>query len=921
MNNGEKGEVSSEKGKRGIKGPPPGPRCFECQGYGHLARECINKLKKKTNYKANITWDDDSDSEISEEGGEEYTNFIAFGASLHSQTSDKPINSFEQGSSDDSDNEVGGEFEGVDDLRESYDRLYRESVRINKVNLKLTGKCQDINVELLKTEKKLGEQQGLLLSVTEERDKLRKEAVDLNEKNRVLGELNTVYEGSKALDDMLNSQRSPSDKSGLGFYGTPSSHEQRKNVNEKKPMEGHIRPNCFRLHGYPSISNNKVKYNNIVYNKRINSQGDIQRPWARYTNCDDYRCITTKPMSNKVSTVDGVKTRRIWVRSHDLHCMVVHTALKARDSHMWYLDSGCSRHMSGDKSFFVNLEKYNGGIVTFGDGSTSKVVGRGTIQAPGLTRLENVLYVDGLKANLISISQMCDSHHEVRFSKNDCYIVDEHGNSAMHGTRTPDNCYGILPNNEITCHSTQVSDTELWHQRLGHINYKGLSILTKRELIRGVLKLSKPKNHICGPCQLGKQIKAAHKKTTGIATKRHLELLHMDLMGPSRVESIACKKYIFVIVDDFSRFTWVRFLREKSEIVSIFKVLVKHVQNEKEMKIGCITRIRSDHGTEFENSEYANFCDELGIRHEFSTPKTPQQNGVVERKNHVIQEMARVMLHAKKIARRFWAEAVHTACYVINRVYLRPGTSNTPYELWKGKRPNVEYFRTFGSKCYIMRDREKLGKFDSRSDEGIFLGYSIDSRAFRVYNKRTQNVMESINVVVDENPLIETDNGINDLNEPLFEQAMDDVPDSSSNDNEQDNEEPKDEGQEGDEDDSEQPDEEQNLEPSARVKLNHPTSQVIGKVSDPMKTRRQTRDEVSYTCYLSLVEPKNVKEALMDECWINAMHEELHQFERNNVWELVPRPSHMNVIGTKWIFKNKSNEQGVVVRNKARLVA
>ncbi|KAG5523890.1 hypothetical protein RHGRI_030775 [Rhododendron griersonianum] len=258
MNNGGKGEASSEKGKRGIKGPPPGFRCFECQGYGHLARECINKLKKKRNYQANITWDDDNDSEISEEGGEEHTNFFAFGASLHSQTSDKPINSFEQGSSDDSDNEDGGEFEGVDDLRESYDRLYHVSVRINKVNLKLTGKCQDVNVELLKMEKQLGEQQGLLLSVTEERDKLRKEAIDLKEKNRVLGELNTVYEGkmnklkneltsancllerlnigSKALDDMLNSQRSPSDKSGLGFYGTPSSHEQRENINEKKPM-------------------------------------------------------------------------------------------------------------------------------------------------------------------------------------------------------------------------------------------------------------------------------------------------------------------------------------------------------------------------------------------------------------------------------------------------------------------------------------------------------------------------------------------------------------------------------------------------------------------------------------------------------------------------------------------------------------
>lgn len=166
-------------------------------------------------------------------------------------------------------------------------------------------------------------------------------------------------------------------------------------------------------------------------------------------------------------------------------------------------------------------------------------------------------------------------------------------NTVMHGTRTFDNCYGILPTNDITCHSTLLRDTKLWHQRIGHINYKDLSMLTKHELVRGVPKLSKPKNHICGPCQLGKQIKASHMKTNVIVTKRPLELFHMDLMGPSIVESIAGKKYIFVIVDDFSSFAWVRFLREKSKTIFEFKALVRSVQNEKGMKIGCITCVRS----------------------------------------------------------------------------------------------------------------------------------------------------------------------------------------------------------------------------------------------------------------------------------------------------------------------------------------
>jgi len=112
--------------------------------------------------------------------------------------------------------------------------------------------------------------------------------------------------------------------------------------------------------------------------------------------------------------------------------------------------------------------------------------------------------------------------------------------------------------------------------------------------------------------------------------------------------------------------------------------------------------------------------------------------------------MARVMIHSKNLAQHFWGEAVNTTCHIINRVYLRLETNKTPYEIWRGKKPTVKYFRTFGSKCYILYDRENLGKFDPKSDEGIFLGYSTNSRAYRVFNKRTETVMESINVVIDD---------------------------------------------------------------------------------------------------------------------------------------------------------------------------
>jgi hypothetical protein len=266
-------------------------------------------------------------------------------------------------------------------------------------------------------------------------------------------------------------------------------------------------------------------------------------------------------------------------------------------------------------------------------------------------------------------------------------------------------------------------------------------------IVEGLPKMEKTKKGVSGACQLGKQTRAAHKKNSGIHTSKNLELLHMDLMGPTRTASLGGKRYILVIVDDFSRYTWAIHIREKSDAFDVAQHLFKKIQVEQNCQI---MRIRSDHGREFKNSKFEEFYLSYGIKQEFSSPITSQQNGVVERKNRVIQEMARVMIHSKNLAQHFWGEVVNTACHIINRVYPRPETNKTPYEIWLGKKPTVKYFKTFGSKCYKLRDRENRGKFDSKSDDAIFLGYSINSRAYRVFNKRTETVMESINVVIDD---------------------------------------------------------------------------------------------------------------------------------------------------------------------------
>ncbi|MCI02898.1 copia protein [Trifolium medium] len=166
------------------------------------------------------------------------------------------------------------------------------------------------------------------------------------------------------------------------------------------------------------------------------------------------------------------------------------------------------------------------------------------------------------------------------------------------------------------------------------------------EAIRGLPKLQIIEGSICGECQIGKQTKVSHQKLQHLTTSRVLELLHMDLMGPMQVESLGGKKYAFVVVDDFSRFTWINFIREKSETFDEFKDLCLQLQREKDCGI---VRIRSDHGKEFENSKFSEFCASEGILHEFSSRIIPQHNEVVERKNRTLQESARVMLHAKKI--------------------------------------------------------------------------------------------------------------------------------------------------------------------------------------------------------------------------------------------------------------------------------
>ena len=194
-------------------------------------------------------------------------------------------------------------------------------------------------------------------------------------------------------------------------------------------------------------------------------------------------------------------------------CFMMKSAFKVMDTCLWYLDSGCSRHMTGNRSFFKIFESKKGGNVTFGDGRKSHIKGKRIISLPGLLDIANVLYVKGLRVNLMSISQICDQDFMVLFSKGKCLVMNESGKKLISGVRTLDNCYGLVPDADIMCNSIRLPNEHLWHQRMGHASYKHLSIVSKHESILGIPKLSRMSNVICGPCQLGKQTKAKHPTT------------------------------------------------------------------------------------------------------------------------------------------------------------------------------------------------------------------------------------------------------------------------------------------------------------------------------------------------------------------------------------------------------------------------
>ena len=274
--------------------------------------------------------------------------------------------------------------------------------------------------------------------------------------------------------------------------------------------------------------------------------------------------------------------------------------------------------MTGDINQFFTLKSKEERFVTFGDNKKEKIIGIGNIKITPSTFIENILLVDKLKHNLLSISQLCDVSFDVNFKPSMCIVADPlNSNSKFIGQRL-DNVYIVDLDDLALSSSTSLVAIDkkskvsslLWHRRLGHASMHTLAKLISKDLVNGMPKLNINFDHVCGICQQGKQTRGSFKSMNVVSTTRTLELLHMDLLGPTRTTSLGGKKYALVIVDDFSRYTWILFLAIKDETFKTFKRHYKRIIN---LKGQSIISIRSDHGSEFENQFFDHFCSKHGI--------------------------------------------------------------------------------------------------------------------------------------------------------------------------------------------------------------------------------------------------------------------------------------------------------------------
>ncbi|GJS46082.1 retrovirus-related pol polyprotein from transposon TNT 1-94 [Tanacetum coccineum] len=501
-------------------------------------------------------------------------------------------------------------------------------------------------------------------------------------------------------------------------------------------------------------------------------------------------------------------------------CLILHSEFQFV---LWIVDSGCSKHMTGDRSLLRNfIEKFMG-TVHFGNDNFAAITGYDDYIQGHIT-ICHVYYVQGLGHNLFSVGQFCDGDLEVAFHSKTCYVRNLERDDLLTGGRES-NLYTIsisdMDASSPVCLMSKATSTKswLWHRQLSHLNFRTINDLTRLDLVDGLPKFKYGKDHLCSVCERGKRKKTSH---------------------PSKLVP-----------------------NETPEIIEKF---IAQAQLNYKAKV-C--KIRTDNGTEFKNVTLKAHYEKLGIMQQFSTGRTPQQNGVVERPDTMntpskedLENLFSPMFE-EYFEKRSFDTPVNSVAKPTQFHKDSPSTSTIIVD--EHEAPPIETTSDEQTSLISLTDADEFNQEDSADFNG-----NLD---FVPYNTSSHEEIESSTAALEPS------------NVQNFHQ----------------------------------------VQPSTHIwTKDHPLDQVIGDPSKPVMTRQklQTDSEVCmYALTVSTIEPKNIKEAMADHSWIESMQDELNQFERLQVWELVPRPEGKNIIALKWLWKNKCDAENIVVRNKTRLVA
>nr|GEZ84093.1 retrovirus-related Pol polyprotein from transposon TNT 1-94 [Tanacetum cinerariifolium] len=525
------------------------------------------------------------------------------------------------------------------------------------------------------------------------------------------------------------------------------------------------------------------------------------------------------------------------------------------------------------------------GTVCFGNDHVAANLGFGDLQW-GNILITRVYFVEGLGHNLFSGGQFYDSDLEVAFRRNACFVRNLEGVDLLKGDRS----------------------TNLYTINL---------------------------HEMASSSPIGKRKRASHPPKPVPNSRQRLHLLHMDLCGPMRIASINGKRYVLVIVDDYSRYTWVHFLRSKDEEPEVINAFLKRITV---LLQSPVIIIRTDNAIEFKNQMLKEYFDTVGISHQMSSVRTSQQNGVVERQNRTLVEAARTMLTFSRAPLFLWAEAIATACFTQKRSIIHRRFNKTPYELVNDRKPNISFLHVFGALCYPKNDREDIGKLGAKGDIGFFIGYSTDSCAYRIYNRRTKKIMETMNVSFDELSAMAFEQrsskpGLQSITSGQISSGLDLTYAPSTITTQQPTEGKLDLLFEAIYDDyiggqpsatartvlpAQEPQVRQTSTTSTSITDTAltPTNSSFHAKNIPLSS--QDVDELNSNAMVdgnTFVNPfansstsaaessslqNNVKEAMTDSAWIDSMQKELLQFKRLDVWVLVPAPDNISPLTLKW---------------------